>query len=221
MSDDAGDEAPEDDAQVAGNHGWTSAGGAVVGTAAERRQDARRRLGLVLPEDEGVGEGFGDALLVAARREGGGVGCVLGASSRTRAGQVRESTGRTEARLTTGEFGAAEGGAELVGELLALRDPRGLRGEPGGGDGLAGGGVELGGVEVDAGAAGGGVEQKAGERARVVGDAGAVVEREGRAGGGWGCVAVARHDDGEAARGEQRAQAEGEGEGDVFFDECR
>ena len=55
-------------------------------------------------------------------------------------------------------------------------DPGGLRVSQGAASELAGGWGELGGVEVDAGAAGGGVEEEAGGGARVVGDAGAVVE---------------------------------------------
>ena len=67
---------------------------------------------------------------------------------------------------------------------------------------------------MDAGAAGGGVEDEAGGGMGVVGDLGALVGGEGD-----GRVGVAGGDDGEAAGGEEGAEAGGEGEGDVFFEE--
>ncbi len=65
------------------------------------------------------------------------------------------------------------------------------------------------------------MEEDAGRGALVVGDARAVVEcerSEGRVGVG-GLVVFAGEDDVEAAGSEERAQTEGEGEGDVFLDD--
>lgn len=103
-----------------------------------------------------------------------------------------------------------------------MGDGGGLGGVPG--DGVAGGGgggVEVlwgrgqgGGDEMNAVAAGGGVEDEAGGGANAVGDLGALVGRE------WnGGVGVAGGDDGETVGGEKSAEAGGEGEGEVFFEE--
>ena len=71
---------------------------------------------------------------------------------------------------------------------------------------------EVGGDEVDAVAAGGGVEDEAGGGVGVVGDLGALVGGEG-----GGRVGVAGGDDGEAAGGEEGAEAGSEGQSDGFF----
>jgi hypothetical protein len=73
---------------------------------------------------------------------------------------------------------------------------------------------EGGGDDVNAGAAGGGVEDKACGGVGVVADLGALVGSEGN--GGVGFVGG---DDSEAAGGEKGAEAGGEGEGNVFFEE--
>ena len=67
---------------------------------------------------------------------------------------------------------------------------------------------------MDAGAAGGGVEDEAGGGVGVVADLGALVGGEGN--GGVGFVGG---DDGEAVGGEEGSEAGGEGEGDVLFEE--
>lgn len=69
---------------------------------------------------------------------------------------------------------------------------------------------------MDAGAAGGGVDEDAGEGSWVVGEAGALVGVEDVAEGG---VGVAGGDCGEAGGGQQWAQATGKGEGEVFLGE--
>ncbi len=67
---------------------------------------------------------------------------------------------------------------------------------------------------MDAGAAGGGVEDEAGGGVGVVADLGALVGGEGD---GW--VGFVGGDDSEAAGGEEGAEAGCEGEGDVFFEQ--
>ena len=67
---------------------------------------------------------------------------------------------------------------------------------------------------MDAGAAGGGMEEDAGGGSGVVGLAGALVWREGVGG-----VCVAWGDDGEVGDGERGAEARGEGEGEIFFED--
>ena len=165
----------------------------------------RRRLDGVLPEDEGVGGGLGDGLLVAVVVDGVGVVGARGEleDERGAGGGVDGADGGVA--VDERDVGAVEGVGDAAGEVLRLRDPGGLEGEPGRGGEFAGGGRELGGVEVDAGAGGGGVEEDAGGGALVVGDAGAVVEgerSEGRGGVG-GLVVFAGEDDVEAAGGEE------------------
>ncbi len=115
-----------------------------------------------------------------------------------------------------GDFGLKERCADEVGELEAGGDEGGLGGVPG--DGLPGfdfaGVGEGGGEEVDAGAAGGGVDEEAGGGAGVVGEAGALV-----GGDGVGGVGVAWGDDVEAGCGEGGAELGGEGEGEVFLED--
>jgi len=74
-------------------------------------------------------------------------------------------------------------------------------------------GCEGGGDDVNAGAAGGGVEDEAGGGVGVVADLGALVGGEGD-----GRIGVAGGDDGKAAAGEGGAEAGGEGEGKIFFE---
>ena len=82
-----------------------------------------------------------------------------------------------------GELGVLEGEADLVGEAEALGDGGGLGGVPGGrwawGPSESLGGVRVGGDDVDAVAAVGGVEDEAGGGMGVVGDLGALVGGEG------------------------------------------
>ena len=97
-------------------------------------------------------------------------------------------------------------------ERLAGGNPGGLRCEPGECCGFAGSRVELGAVKVNAGSTTGGVEQQAGGGTRMVGDAGAVVERErrGSAVGPRGIhrgIRVAGEDHGKAAGGEKGPEA--------------
>ena len=73
-------------------------------------------------------------------------------------------------------------------------------------------GGQGGGGDMDAGAAGGGVEDDAGEGVGVIGEAGALIGREG-----CGRVGVAGGEDGETAGGKGGAEAGREGEGDVLF----
>jgi hypothetical protein len=106
-----------------------------------------------------------------------------------------------------------EGETDLVGEAEALGDGRGLRGVPWGRcvrlfDVLRKGG----GDDMNAVAAGGGVEDEAGGGMGVVGDLGALVGGEGDGG-----VGVAGGDHREAAGGEESAEAASEGQGHVFF----
>jgi hypothetical protein len=72
------------------------------------------------------------------------------------------------------------------------------------------GGSERRGVEVDAGAALGGMEAEAGGGVGVVGDFSAAI-------GFNDGVGFAGGDDGDAAGGEQRAETDAEGEGEGFF----
>jgi len=115
-----------------------------------------------------------------------------------------------------GEFGALEGEADLVGEVEALGNGGGLGGVPGdiGVRVFEVVGCEGRGDDVNAVAAGGGVEDEAGGGVRVVADLGALVGGEGDGG-----VDFVGGDDGEAAGGEEGAEAGCEGEGDVFFEE--
>src|ERR1700755_1221771 len=83
---------------------------------------------------------------------------------------------------------AVEGVGDAAGEVLRLRNPGRLEGEPRTGGGLAGRSSELGGVEVDAAAGGGSVEEDAGGGALVLGDGRGV--GEGEWGGGGALAAV-------------------------------
>ncbi len=114
---DGGDQAPEDDAHAAGRHGsgLRGADGRLTGDVGGFRREgfrcgagevdgrgqARRGLHGVFPDDERAGEGGGDAFLVAGVVDAGRAFRFSGASSSTRAGQVSESTGRTEAVLAS------------------------------------------------------------------------------------------------------------------------
>ena len=187
------------------------------------RGQARRGLHGVFPDDERTGEGRGDAFLVAGVIDAGrvlifrgefehegGAGERINGPNRGGAGEQRDA-------------GAAERGAQAAFEGVAGGHPGGLAGEPGHEVRLGRGGGDLRAIDMQPGAAAGGVQQKAGGGVGVVGDAGAVVQREGRGCGvrcGLQCggVAVAGQDDGEAAGEQKRAQAEGEGERDVLFE---
>jgi hypothetical protein len=184
------------------------------------REELEGRLRVGLPEEEGAGEGEGDALLIVAG--GDAIGVVgLGGELDHQSGAGERVYGADGGGVgESGDAGAGEGLREAGLELAAGGDPGRLGGEPGlrGNDsGCCG---QLRGVEVDAFAAAGGVEEEAGDCMGVVGDSGAVVEGERRAGGvGLGrVVGVAGHGDGEAAGGEQGAEAEGEGERDVLLE---
>ena len=102
-----------------------------------------------------------------------------------------------------------QGGVEVAGQGQAARDPGGLRGLPGS-EAARFGGRERGGEEVDAGAGLRGVQAEAGLGVGVVGDLGAAVVVDGG-------VGFAGGDDGDAAGGEQRTEADAEGEGEGFF----
>lgn len=172
------------------------------------------------PGDDGPADGLADALLVGcvgdrgAAGVGGGEGGDLDGDGG--AGQVVEGAEGGSGE-DDGEFGADQGGAELVGEEEALPERGGLGGLPGD-DGARGfevvGGGKVGGDDVDAVAAGGGVEDEAGGGMGVVGDLGALVGKEGDGG-----IGVAGEDDGDAAGAEEGTETGGEGQREVFFEE--
>ena len=174
---------------------------------------------MAAPKDEGVGHGFGYALLVCRIGDRGGIAAVNGERGNLeRDGGTGEVVERAKGHAAEDErdVGAAESGAELVGEPEALRNPWALGAVPEEGAGLGVRRHEGGGIKVNTAAAGGGVDDDAGDRSGVVGYPGAVVEGEG---GGWvWLVVLAAGEDAEAVLRQQRAQTDGEGERDILFE---
>ena len=153
------------------------------------------------PGVEGVGDGFGDVLLVGGVGDGGLVVAVDEGGDLDGDGWADEVIDGADGGSAEddGEFGVLEGEADLVGEgrLWGMEAAWAVF------QGMVAWGVsslvgrEGGGDDVDAGAAVGGVEDEAGGGVGVVGDLGALVGGEGDGG-----VGVAGGDDGEAGGGE-------------------
>lgn len=128
------------------------------------------------PEEEGGGDGLGDAGLIAGVSGGDrGEGSELDEDGRAGEAIERANAGAAD---VDGDAGAGDGGGELRGEAVALREEGGLGDVPGGerrsGLGRLRGG-ESGGDEMDAGAGRGGMEDDAGDGMDVIGKAGAEV----------------------------------------------
>ncbi len=199
---------------------------------------------MAAPGEQGRGDGPGEPPLVDGVRDLGGTGDEWGdLDGDGRAGERVDGLDGG-VRQVDGEVGAGDGGADLAGEAEALGDTVGLRRLPredarsGRGGRGVGVGVDVGGGfgrrerrgdDVDAVAGGGGVEEDAGDRVGVVGDAGALVRRGCRrwglrvlrvGGGGRRGVCLTGEEDGEVVAGEEGADTVGERQGDVLLEKA-